>query len=239
MAMYSLLEYSDNYSMTSGSLWNYYRDEINDDANENNAACIMINNKKTITDKSFEHKTKLIGSTPNNNDILDAEVVVSLKCLSNFWRSLDLPLINCEIEIDLSGSKECIVSEISITPAIAGNSNGRAPVQAREARQTTGATFQINNAKLYVPVVTLSINDNIKFLENIKQGFKRTISWNKYRSEITTQPKDNNLDYLIDSTFRNVNRLFVHSSKNGNDDPTRIHLIDITCHKYKSKLLIY
>ena len=53
----------------------------------------------------------------------------------------------------------------------------------------TGATFQINNTKLYAPVVTLSINDNIKFLENIKQGFKRTISWNKYSSEITTQPK--------------------------------------------------
>ena len=86
---------------------------------------------------------------------------------------------------------------------------------------TTGETFQINNAKLYVPVVTLSINDNIKFLENIKQGFKRTISWNKYRSEITTQSKNNNLDYLIDPTFRNINRLFVLSFKNGDDDPTR------------------
>ena len=75
--------------------------------------------------------------------------------------------------------------------------------------QTTGAIFQINNAKLYVPVVTLSVNDNSKFLENIKQGFKRTISWNKYRSEITAQPKNNNSDYLIDPTFRNINRLFV------------------------------
>ena len=67
----------------------------------------------------------------------------------------------------------------------------------------------------------MSINDNIKFLENIKQGFKRTIYWNKYRSEITTQPKNNNLDYLIDPTFRNINRLFVLSFKNGNDDPSR------------------
>ena len=67
----------------------------------------------------------------------------------------------------------------------------------------------------------MSINDNIKFLENIKQGFERTISWNKYRSEITTQPKNNNLDYLIDSTLINVNRLFVLSFKNGNNDPTR------------------
>ena len=85
----------------------------------------------------------------------------------------------------------------------------------------TGATFQINNAELYVPVVTFPINDNIKFLENIKQGYKRTISWNKYRSEITTQPKNNNLDYLIDPTFRSINRLFVLSFKNGNNDPTR------------------
>ena len=67
----------------------------------------------------------------------------------------------------------------------------------------------------------MSINDNIKFLKNIKQGFKRTIYWNKYRSEIIAQPKSNNLDYLIDPTFRNINRLFVPSFKNGNNDPKR------------------
>ena len=67
----------------------------------------------------------------------------------------------------------------------------------------------------------MSVNDNIKFLENINQGFKRTISWNKYRSGITTQTKNSNLDYLIDPLFRNINRLFVLSFKNGNDDPTR------------------
>ena len=69
-------------------------------------------------------------------------------------------------------------------------------------------------------VVTLSINDNIKVLENIKQGFKR-ICRNKYRSETTAQPKNNNLDYLVDPTFRNINKLFVLSFKNGNNDPTR------------------
>ena len=69
----------------------------------------------------------------------------------------------------------------------------------------------------------MTINDNIKFLENIKQGFKRTISWNKYRSKITTQPKNNNLDYLIDPTFRSINRFFALLLKNGNDDPTRDH----------------
>ena len=85
----------------------------------------------------------------------------------------------------------------------------------------TGATFQINNVRLYVPVVTLSTNNHIKVLENIKQEFKRTISWNKYRSETTKQPKNINLDYLIDPAFRNINRLFVLSFKNGNDDPKR------------------
>ena len=86
------------------------------------------------------------------------------------------------------------------------------------ATATTSATFQINNAKLYLSVVTLLINDNIKVLENIKQGFKRTISWNKYTSKITTQTKNNNLDYLIDPTFRNISRLFALSFRNGDDD---------------------
>ena len=68
------------------------------------------------------------------------------------------------------------------------------------------------HTKLYVPVVTLSINDNIKFLENLKQGFKITVSWNKNRSEIKIQPKNNNLGYMIDPIFNNMKRLFVHYS---------------------------
>ena len=79
----------------------------------------------------------------------------------------------------------------------------------------------ITSTKLYIPVVNLSINDNIKLLENAKQRPKRTISWNKYRSEITTQPKNNNLDYLVDPTFRNINRLFVLLFQNGDNDPKR------------------
>ena len=77
---------------------------------------------------------------PNNNNILDAEVVVPLKYLSNFWRFLDLPLINCEIELDLT---YCVISEISITPEISGNPRADTPAPAVAARQTTGATFQI------------------------------------------------------------------------------------------------
>ena len=102
-----------------------------------------------------------------------------------------------------------------------GNPVANPPVHEVAGIETTRATCQINNSKLYVQVVTLSIYDNIQFSVNIKQGFKRTISWNKYRSEIIAQTKNINLDYLIDRTFRNVNRLFVLSVKNDNDDPIR------------------
>ena len=149
--MYNLLEHSDNYSVTSGSFWNYYRDEVNGDANENNTGSnYSINNIKTARSETFEYKT--IGSTPADSSWLDTEVVVPLKYLSNFRRSLDLPLINCAIELE----------ELQV-----------------EATTTTSATFHINNANFYVPVVTLSINNNIKFLENEKQGFRRTVSSNK------------------------------------------------------------
>ena len=95
-----MLEYSDSYSMTSGNLWNWYRDEIKDDANEtfNN----RINNNKRITSKSFEFKAKLTRRTPDDNNILDAEVFLLLKNLDNILRSLDLRLIKCGIEVDLS-----------------------------------------------------------------------------------------------------------------------------------------
>ena len=73
------------------------------------------------------------------------------------------------------------------------------------------ATFKITSTKLYVPVVTLSKENDIKLLEKLKSGFKRTIKWNKYRSQMTIQPQNNNLNYLIDPTFTNVNRLFVLS----------------------------
>ena len=100
MSVCNLLEYSGNYSMTSGSSWNYYRDEVNDSANENNVANnYRISNNKT-TRKSLEYKTKITGKILVNTSRLNPEVVVPLKYLSNFWRSHNLPLINCEIELD-------------------------------------------------------------------------------------------------------------------------------------------
>ena len=105
---------------------------------------------------------------------------------------------------------------------VAANPNANPFVANLLERFTTGATFQKNNSKLYVPAVTFSINDNDnKFLEHLKRGFRRTASWNKYKSEITTKPKSNNLDYMIDQTFRNINRLFVPSFKNGGNDLAR------------------
>ena len=73
----------------------------------------------------------------------------------------------------------------------------------------SGAKFKITDTKLHVLVVTLSKENDIKLLEQLKSGFKRTIKWNKYRSQMTIQPQNNNLNYLIDPTFTNVNRLFV------------------------------
>ena len=121
MPKYNLLEYSENYAVTSGSLWNCYRDDVNDDENENNNANNKINKNRVTTSKSFEYKTNVIGSAPNNNNILDAEVIVPLKYLSNFWRSHDLPLINYEIEVDLRWTKNCIIFEISRTFRVVGD----------------------------------------------------------------------------------------------------------------------
>ena len=89
----------------------------------------------------------------------------------------------------MSWSRYCVITEISRTDGAVPNTNR---VRHQVTSQTTGATFQINNTKLYIPIVTLSINDRIKFLENIKQGCKKTISSNKCRSEITRQTKRNN-----------------------------------------------
>ena len=96
----------------------------------------------------------------------ETEIVIPLKYLSNFWRSLDIPLINCEVEIILTQIKNCILADMT-----AANN------------PPTGLEFQIKDTKLYVPVVTLSKENDIKLLEKLKSGFKRTIKWNKYRSQ--------------------------------------------------------
>ena len=109
--------------------------------------------------ESFEYKTNILGSKPIDNNTLDKSVVVSLKYLSNFWNSLDFPFTDCEIELDLSWSKDCITSEISRRAAMASH----LPNPARPAKETTNATLQINGTEIYVPIVTISIINNITF----------------------------------------------------------------------------
>ena len=119
---------------------------------------------------------------------------MSLKYLSNFWRTLEMPLINCEVNLILTWSKDCVIT----------NSTGE-------------GKFAITETKLYVPVVTLSTKDNEKLLQQLKSGFKKTISWNKYESNIKTFAQNRYLNYLINPSFQRVNRLFVLSFENEND----------------------
>ena len=105
------------------------------------------------------------------------------------------------------------------------------------ATWTTGATFALTSTKFWVQETIL--NNNTKFLENIKQGFQRIIYWNKYRSEITTKPKNNSLDCTTEPTFRNINRLFVLPFQNGNVDPASNFLMSITYHWQELKILIH
>ena len=139
MPMYNLLEYSKIYKKTTGSLWNYYTDQPSDPLSTNPA--------------SFKYKTSIVGKTPPNNDSLtDAKIVIPLKYLNNFWRSLDIPLINCEIELILTWSKNCVLADMSV------NSVLNPPIVP-----PSGATFQITDTKLYVQGVTLSKENNNAF----------------------------------------------------------------------------
>ena len=144
------------------------------------------------------------GVTHNNLTKNDVKIVVPLKYLSNFWRSLNIPLVNCQVELILTWIKICVLINISTRDADYG-----ADPLVYENYNPDDAKFQIT--ELYVPVVTLSNENYIKLLEKIKTGFKKTIKWNKYRSQMTIQPQNNNLNYLIDPTFTKVNRLFVLS----------------------------
>ena len=101
---------------------------------------LVIIGQITTTNKFLEYETKITARKPVRNNTLDTDVAVPLKNLNNFWRSLDLPLINCEIELDLSWSKYCIVSEILRTFAPA-NPTGNPPTHCVPPTQTTGTTF--------------------------------------------------------------------------------------------------
>ena len=159
--------------------------------------------------KSFDYKTSITGKLGDNNRTKEnVEIVVPLKYLRNFWKTLDMPFINCKVSLILTWSENCVITSKATRNAAPG-------VDA--INDPTGATFKITDNKLYVPVVTLSAEIDNKLLEQLKRGFKRTVTWNKYGSEMSNQTKNNNLNYLIDRTFANVNRLFVLSSENETD----------------------
>ena len=211
--MYSLTGYSNNYRKTTGSLWNYYKDEPN--------------NLLSSDSESFKYKTSITGNTYNvgvGEACYDAikvgknetEIVIPLKHLRNFWRTLNIPLINCEVGLILTQSKNCVLADMTAKASQGGNPAIFAP---------TGSEFQITDTKLYVPVFILSKENQIKLLEQLKSGFKITIKWNKYRSQMAVQPQNNNLDYLIDPTFTNVNRLFalLFTTDNAGDNRDSFH----------------
>ena len=137
-------------------------------------------------------KAKITGQTGTK----DVEIIVPLKYLSNFWRILEMPLINCEVNLILTWSSTCVLISTNIP-----NQNG---------------TFAITETKLYVSEVTLSTQENTKFLQQLKLGFKRVINWNKYLSKPALLAQNPNLNHLVEPSFQGVNRLFVLAF--GNDD---------------------
>ena len=118
-----------------------------------------------------------------------------------------MPLISCEVSLELKWDKNCIITSQQIGMNLDGG-NTAAP---------TGATLAINDCKLHVPIVTLSKDDEIKLLTNLKSGFTREIKWNKYRLQMSVEAIYNNLNILIDRTFTNVNRLFVLAYQTADD----------------------
>ena len=208
--MYNLLEYNKNYRKTTGSFWNYYRDEPNEESTGGGNGTIKYSIRNS---KSFDYKTSITGTLEGDNTEKEAEIVVPLKHLSNFWKTLDMPLVNCEINFILTWSEKCVLTSEVGRDKIIGTSSDENP-QFSEINNPTNATFKITDTKLYVPVVTLSTKDDNNFLEQLKSGFKRTIKWNTYRSEMTNKTKTNHLNHLIDATFIKVNKLFVLSFEN-------------------------
>ena len=126
----------------------------------------------------------MTGKTPPAGNTKDVEIIVPLKYLSTFWRTLEMPLINCDVNLILTWSKDCVISSA-----------------------TGETTFKITETKMYVPVVTLSTQDNAKLLQQLKSGFKRTINWNKYESNIKIFAQNRYLNHLINATLINSSKM--------------------------------
>ena len=173
--MYNLLEYSNNYQDSTGSLYHFKRDE----PPANNA---NVDNNTT----SLAYKAKLISGTDDNNT-QNVQLIVPLKYLSSFFRSLEMPLVNCKVGLELTWNKSSMISVLDA----AGNNVGE---------------FMITKTKLYVSIVTLSTKDNAKLSKQLNDGFKRSIHWNKYKRKYGAHPQNANLRILLDPSFQGVNR---------------------------------
>ena len=158
----------------------------------NNAGNIVDFDGANATD-SFNSKTKITGKT-NGDGVINVEIMVPLKYLTNFWRTLEILLINCEVELILTWSAGCVIIYTDVA-----NQN---------------PTFTVTETNLYVPVVTLSTQDNAKLLPQLKSGFKRTINGNKYLSKPKLLAQNTNLNYLTEPSFQEINRLFVLAFEN-------------------------
>ena len=190
--MYNLIEYSNNFSKTSGSLWKYCKDIPVVDDNNN-----IVEFNGTNTADLFNFKAKITGQTGNNGRIDNAEIMVQLKYLSNFWRTLEMVLIDCEVNLILTWSIDCVILYTNVT--------------------NQGSTFSIADTKLYVPVVTLSTQDNAKFLPQLQSGFKRKINWSKYLPKPESLEQNPDLNYLVEPSFQGINTFFVLAFDN--DEP--------------------
>ena len=187
MPMYNLIEYSNNYSDTSESLWQSKRDEQN--MNGENPAKVT-----TADSASFKYISSFFKplNDADNGVFKNVKIAVPLKYLSNFWRSLEIPLVNCKIHLELNWTKDYVMSTIADT------------------------IFKITNTKLYVPIVTLSSKDNVKLVKLLEEGFKRPVYWNEYQTKIETRNLDNNnlTRFPLDASFQGVRRLFVLAFNN-------------------------
>ena len=209
MPLHNQLHYSKSYRKTSGSLFNYYKDERNSGYNNDNRDRIHYSIKDSET---FNYKTSITGKLENNeNELENIKVVVPLKYLSIFRRALRIPLINCEVNLDLRWSENCVLTSKATRNQIAAQ--GNQPL-VPAINNPTNAEFSITDCKLYVLVVTLSAENENKLFEQLKTGFPLIVEWNKYRCQISNQRANNNLNYLIYPTFSKVNRLFVLAFEN-------------------------
>ena len=181
--MYNLIEYSDNYSDTSGSLWQFQRDEQN--MNNGNPVNVTADGSS-----SFKYKSSFLGESiavGGNRVFKNIKIAVPLKYLSNIWRSLEMPMISCKIHLELNWSKDCVMST------------------------TDETSFKITNTKLYVLMVTLSSKDHAKLVKLLEDGFNRPAYYNEYQTKIEARNLDNNnlTRFSLDDSFQGVRGFFV------------------------------